>query len=107
MMNKTRAKLHVKKLLHLNDREARIATANPIKMRSRLLSNGFPSCKFTTQSCPVNAPSHCDGRRDPAMHIQIMGTHKAVDVPRTLAGSRHINARRRVNQRQRAIGGGM
>jgi hypothetical protein len=41
------------------------------------------------------------------MNIQAMGTHKAADVPRILAGSKHSNASRRTNQSERAISGGM
>lgn len=43
-------------------------------------------------------PSHCEGSRDSTMNIQITGTHKAGEVPRTLAGSKYNNAKNRTSQ---------
>src|SRR5277367_5023766 len=107
MMKRISAKLRVKKLPQAKDRETRIAIANPIRTRLIVRSSGFPSSRFATQFCPVIAPSHCEGKRDPAKNIQVTGIHKAPEVSRILAGSKHNSAKRSTNQRKSAIRGGM
>src|SRR5580658_7830852 len=107
MMNSISTKLRLKKLPQAKDRETRTAIANPIRTRLIVRSRGLPSSRLTTQLCPVIAPNHCEGRRDPAKNIQVTGTHKAPEVSRILAGSKHNNAKRSTNQRKSAIGGGM
>jgi hypothetical protein len=67
-------------------------------------SNGFPSSRAC--SPPAN-PSHCEGRRDPIMNIQIKGTQSANEVPELLAGSKRKSAKSRISHRISANVGGM
>src|SRR5262249_50219649 len=81
-----RAKLCAKKSPHLKDRDLRIPMASRIKMEKMLRSKAFPSSRVAA-TCPIWPPNHCEGSRDPMMKSQIRGTHRATEVPGSLAGS--------------------
>ena len=102
-----RAKLRTKKSPHLKDRDLRMTIASRIKTEKIVRSRGFPSSSAWTD-CPIwPESSHWEGSRDPTMNIHIKGTHKAAEVPRSLAGSKRNSATRRMSQRNSAKEGGI
>src|SRR5580698_6382396 len=88
--------LRIMKLPQLKDRDTRMAIANRIKANEIERSKGLPSSKAAAD---IDTPpaSHWEGFRDPAINIEITGTHKAGETLGSLAGSKHSNATSKTN----------
>src|ERR1700683_33587 len=98
----TRAVLRTKKSPHLKDRDTKIPSARTMRTKKTVRSIGLPSSNAWAWTETTSPPSHCPGRREPAMKIQIKGTHRAGEVFGSLAGSQSSKATRSTNQVIRA-----
>jgi hypothetical protein len=81
--------------------------ANKISKIKIARSKGFPSSNSMAAEAFSWKPNHLDGRRDPAMNIQMIGTHKAKELFARLAGSKYRSARSKIAHRISASVGGM